>query len=199
MARDSFVQISIRGVSRVRQLLNSLENGIFESIAKGRIERLIVKRTKDRFSPLGQNPRAQKDPVGGTWKRLASATRRRKNPNRSQVLVETTALRESIVILQLGMGRALGRATGANSRVGVSPTAVGERGKPVAEYAIVHQAGMGPIPQRRFLGVSQDDAKAVEAVIQRIMSRAELGVLAGANPRITRPQANRSLPGADVQ
>lgn len=199
MARDSFVQIKIRGVSRVRQLLNSLENGIFESIAKGRIEKLIVKRTKDRFAPLGQNPRAQKDPVGGTWKRLATATRRRTNTDRSQVLVETTALVNSITILQLGMGKALGRATGANSRIGVSPTAMGERGKPVADYAIVHQNGLGPMPERRFLGVSQDDAKAVEAVIQRIMRRAETGVLANANPRITRRQPNRSLPGADIE
>ena len=97
------------------------------------------------------------------------------------------------------MGKALGRPTGSSSRIGVSPTAVGEGGKRVEEYAIVHQAGMGPIPQRRFLGVSQDDAKAVEAVIQRIMLRAETGVLAGANPRITRPAANRSLPGADIE
>jgi len=199
MARDSFIQIKVRGASRLRQLLNSLENGIFESIAKGRIERLIVKRTKDRFAPLGTNPRAQKDPVGRTWKRLATATRRRTNTDRSQVLVETTALVNSITILQLGMGKALGRATGANSRIGVSPTAMGERGKPVAEYAIVHQTGLGPAPERRFLGVSTDDAKAVEAVIQRIMRRAETGVLAGANPRITRRAPNRSLPGADIQ
>jgi len=187
---DPFIQISIRGVSRVRLLINSLQNGIFESIAKGRIEKLIVRRTKDRFAPLGANPRAQKDPTSSVWKRLSPNTTRRRNTDRSQVLVESTALVNSIVVLQQGMGKALGRATGAASRVGVNPTALGRRGEPVERYAIAHQAGTATVPQRRFLGVSADDAKAVEGVIQRIMRRAESGVLAGANAfEAARPEA----------
>jgi len=79
------------------------------------------------------------------------------------------------------MGKALGRATGAASRVGVSPSA-SSGGRRVEEYAIAHQTGTARVPQRRYLGVSQDDAKAVEAVIQRIMARAERGVLAGLAP-----------------
>lgn len=181
MARDSFIQVSVRGASRVRLLTASLRGGVFSSIAQGRIERLIVKRTKDRFAPLGANPRAQKDPVGKTWKRLAEATNRRKNTDRSQVLVDTATLRNAIVILQTGMGKALGRATGAASRVGINPSAL-SGGRRVEEYAIVHQAGSARVPQRRFLGVSQEDAKAVEAVIQRIMARAETGALAGVAP-----------------
>lgn len=181
MAANSFIQVSITGASRVRLLTASLRGGVFSSIAQGRIEKLIVKRTKDRFAPLGANPRAQKDPVGKTWRRLAEATRRRKNPDRSQVLTETASLRNAIVILQTGMGKALGRATGAASRVGVSPSAL-SGGKRVEEYAIVHQTGTARFPQRRYLGVSKEDAKAVEAVIQRIMARAETGVLAGVAP-----------------
>lgn len=181
MARDSFIQVSIRGASRVRLLTASLRGGVFASIAQGRIEKLIVKRTKDRFAPLGANPRAQKDPVGKTWRRLAEATRRKKNPDRTQVLVETASLRNAIVILQTGMGKALGRATGAASRIGVNPSALNGTTR-VEEYAILHQAGSVRLPQRRFLGVSQEDAKAVEAVIQRIMARAETGALAGVAP-----------------
>lgn len=179
---ERFINITVRGASRVRLLVNSIQNGVFESIAKGRIEKLIVRRTKDRFAPLGANPRAQKDPVGRSWARLAASTRRRRNTDRSQVLVESTALVNSIVVLQQGMGKALGRATGAASRVGISPTALGRNGKTVENYGIVHQAGTASTPQRRFLGVSQDDARAVEAVIQRIMRRSETGVLAGRNP-----------------
>lgn len=179
---ERFLNVTIRGASRVRLLTASLRGGVFASIAQGRIERLIVKRTKDRFAPLGANPRAQKDPVGKTWQRLAETTRRTSNLDRSNVLTQTGALRNSIVILQKGMGNALGRPTGANSRVGVSPTALGERGIPVQNYAEAHQAGTARVPQRRFLGVSKEDAKAVEAVIQRIMSRAETGVLAGVGP-----------------
>ncbi len=189
--RFPFMRVSIRGVSRVRLLTTSLRGGVFASIAQGRIEKLIVKRTKDRFAPLGANPRAQKDPVGRTWRRLAENTRRRRNRDRSQVLVETNALRNSIVILQKGMGKALGRPTGADSRVGISPSALGSRGEPVSRYGAVHQAGSARVPQRRFLGVSQDDAKAVEAVIQRIMARAERGVLAGIGVN----EAARPTPG----
>lgn len=181
MARNSFIQVNVSGASRVRLLTSSIRGGIFASIAQGRIERLIVKRTKDRFAPLGANPRAQKDPVGKLWRRLAEGTRRRTNPDRSQLLVETASLRNAIVILQKGMGKALGRPTGGNSRVGVNPSAL-NGGKRVEEYAIVHQAGTARIPQRRFLGVSRQDAKAVEAVIQRIMSRAETGVLSSLAP-----------------
>lgn len=178
---EGFIQVSVRGAQRVRLLTSSIRGGIFASIAQGRIEKLIVKRTKDRFAPLGANPRAQKDPVGTTWRRLAATTRRRKNSDRTQVLVETATLRNSIVILQKGMGKALGRATGANSRVGVNPSAL-QGGRRVEEYAIAHQAGTARVPQRRFLGVSQEDAKAVEGVIQRIMSRSETGALAGLAP-----------------
>lgn len=174
-----FVQIRIRGASRVRLLLSSLRGGVFESIARGRIEKLLVRRWKDRFAPLGGNPRAQKDPVGKVWRRLAQGTRRKRNLDRSQLLVETGALRNSIVVLQQGMGKALGRATGAASRIGVNPTAIGASGRPTQEYAAVHQGGTARTPQRSFLGVSRQDAKAVEGVIQRIMRRAELGVLAG--------------------
>jgi len=180
---ERFINIQIRGASRVRLLLSSLRNGIFESIAKGRIERLILRRTKDRFAPLGANPRAQKDPVGRTWRRLATATRRRRNADRSAVLVETGALRNSIVVLQKGMGKALGVPSGASSRIGVSPSVLGQRSRPVQEYAAVHQAGTAQVPQRRFLGVSKEDARAVEGIIQRIMRRAEAGVLAGRNLR----------------
>ena len=183
MAREGFINITVRGASQVRLRTSSIRGGVFAAIAQGRIERLIVKRTKDRFAPLGGNPRAQKDPVGKTWQRLATDTKRRVSTDRSNVLTESGSLRNAIVILQKGMGGALGRATGANSRVGVNPTAVGARSIPVQRYAEAHQAGTARVPQRRFLGVSKEDAKAVEALIQRIMSRSETGVLAGVGPR----------------
>ncbi len=176
---EPFINVTIRGVSKVRILLSSLSGGVAESIARGRIEKLMVRRWKDRFAPIGANPRAQIDPVSKVWARLGASSTRSTNKDRSQVLVETGALRNSIVVLQQGMGKALGRGTGASSRVGVSPTAIGERGKSVQEYAALHQAGAKSLPQRRFLGVSQADAKAVEGVIQRIMLRAEKGLLAG--------------------
>lgn len=193
---EGFIQVSVRGASRVRLLLSSIQGGVFESIARGRIEKLIVRRTKDRFAPLGANPRAQKDPVGKTWARLAAGTRRRKNTDRTQVLVESMALVNSIVVLQQGMGKALGRATGAESRVGISPTALGSRGERVEQYGIVHQAGNARTPQRRFLGVSDEDAKAVEGVIQRIMRRSETGALAGRAPGgVAAVLTTRPLPG----
>lgn len=151
-----------RNEVKVKGLLAQAATAAQLSLAQKRLEKLLLRRTRDRFASLGDNPRAQRDPTGKVWTELAASTLRdHKNPN--QILTKSGDLRLSVKVLGKRMAPGtLFSNTGGGFRIGVSPSS------PAAVYAGIHQRGRpGHTPQRRFLGISKEDVESVQGFIDR--------------------------------
>lgn len=163
----------VRGATKVRRALGTLGSIPELVLARQRIERLIVRRTRERFAPEGANPRAQKSPQGVPWAPLSRLTPLLRSTNKGgkdQALVDTGLLRSQIGLVRGRLEQALRSPTGASAFVGVT----GSR----KDVGRLHQFGgtndFGfPVPARPFLGIGNDDVKAVQGVINRIVARAE--------------------------
>ena len=139
--------------------------------AQGRIEKLLLGRTKDRFKPLGATRNAQRDPSGRLWRRLSPDYRKK---TVRPILVVSGTLRDAIRIVRSNLQDqvALSSPTGARARIGVP------RNSPAAKYARIHQFGGRAgrnskvrIPQRRFLGIGREDITAVSRLIGRVSAQ----------------------------
>ena len=171
MARRDGLTVRVRNASRVRRALDDYPTIVELGLARGRVERLLLRRTKERFNPLGSSKTAQRDPSGKKWVSLSPRTRG--NPNR--ILYRSGTLQESIQVLDRRMSMAaLSTPSGGGFRIGVNPNS------PAAGYAGVHQnggrAGGSRIPRRRFLGVSSADATAVRRMLRDLAARIEGGL-----------------------
>ena len=164
----------VRGASKVRRALGELGSVPELVLAQQRIERLIVRRTRERFAPAGANRRAQASPQGVPWEPLSRLTPLLRSTNKGgtdQALVDTGLLRSQIGVVRGRLEDAIRTPTGASAFVGVT----GSR----KDVGRLHQFGgtndLGfPVPARPFLGIGDDDVKAVQGVINRIVARAEL-------------------------
>lgn len=168
-------KFKVRNSSKVKRVLEKYDIAIASIFSKNRLQKLLLKRTKDRFLPPGTNPRAQKDPKGKTWEKLSPNTKRKINRNRSQVLVETSALWKSIqVVKQRMQGSVLQSPTGGGFSIGIRPN------DPANNYARLHQfggfVGKSRIPVRRFLGISKEDTLAVDNGVKRLLKKHGIGV-----------------------
>jgi len=137
------------------------------AFAQGRLEKLLVRRTKARFLPAGTHENAQKDPSGTPWKALSPTTIRSKGA-RKPILVRSGLLHRTIRVVRSNLRSkvAVSSPTGARALIGVPA------GSPAAKYAGFHQfggvQGNTYTPQRRFLGVGPKDAAAVQRLLDRI-------------------------------
>lgn len=169
------VQISARvtGANRVAAILRSYRNAIGIVIAQGRVETLLLRRTKDRFAPAGTNARAQRDPSGRPWKELAPSTLLRRKGDPKRKLYQSGALLNSIDVVRRNMtATVLRSASGGGFSIGIRP------GSQADKYARIHQfggyAGRGNkvrIPARRYLGIGKADAVAVRRMMRREFNR----------------------------
>lgn len=121
-----------------------------------RIPEAIIERQKRRFV-------TKKGPDGRRWRQLSSEFFKRKfNPTKSDILVDSGALRDSI-----GVTGRRGRVTGLGFRIGITQSRLVGRGE-------LHQTGGrspltgGPIPARPFLGIAKEDVTIVERLLLRI-------------------------------
>jgi len=164
----------ITGVSKVKQVFSRITTGVQSVLAKKRLEDLLLKRTLERFDPPGSRKYAQKaPPIGKPWAPLSPYTRRKKNVNRSQKLVDTGKLRSSIGIVKRNMeGSVLQSPTGGGFSIGIKP------GSKASKYARIHQfggyAGVNRkvyIPARRYLGIDKTDIVSVQRLVNNIMKK----------------------------
>jgi phage gpG-like protein len=161
------VKVDRLAVTRLKKRLDNLAAIPKLVFAQGRIEQLLLERTRGRFEISGQT--AQKDPSGRRWKPRSPETR---STGFSPILVRSGTLRDAITIVRSNLRSevATSSPTGAGARIGVPVTSK------AAEYARAHQFGTRnsgvnrsvTIPQRRFLGVGDGEVKAVDRLINQI-------------------------------
>jgi hypothetical protein len=168
----------VSGATKVKETLENYSAAIAGVFAKNRIENLLLKRTKERFGPPGSSSNAQTSPEGRPWAPLSENTSRHTNQNRSQKLVDSGTLRDSIDVVRKNMrDSALQSPTGGGFSIGITPNS------PANAYARVHQFGgysgrnyLVHIPARRFLGISSKDVVAVDTSIARFLRSKGIGV-----------------------
>jgi hypothetical protein len=158
-------------------MLRGAGAGVTAILMEQRIEKLLLRRTLDRFLPRGSNKRAQRGPDGKPWAALSKVTLARRKGNKkgaNQALVATSSLMKSIAIVRSNMRSqfAMTSPTGAGFTLGAE--LIG--GARYPRYGRVMQyGGWTPqgkrIPARPFLGISDDDVRAVDQMMQRIMKR----------------------------
>ncbi|MXY06033.1 MAG: phage virion morphogenesis protein [Gammaproteobacteria bacterium] len=113
----------------------------------------LLNSTRERFN-------SQTAPDGSPWAPLSETTKQRKKRNRDKVLTEHGDLRRDISyrvgpdFVEVGSSRIYG----GTHQFGAERGAYGEtfRGSPIP---------WGDIPARPFLGVSDDDARAIDEIV----------------------------------
>lgn len=129
------------------------------------IKRLMLRRIRKRFLD-------EKDPDGKRWPELSPYTA--EGPG---ILRKTEHLYRAIKVIRGSSVGILATATGAGFRIGVvsnpwiNTFKKGSRVEDPAEYARFHHFGTENMPMRRFLGISEDDRKAVLRSVRRKLKR----------------------------
>ena len=145
----------VRGADRLQRRIAAIRRSINLPEMTNEIGTLIYARTMRRFD-------REVDPDEKPWPELKEDTRKRKireGLGVRKMLVASGDLRRSIKLIRGGLGTTFFN-TGAGVRIGVED-------KKVAQYARVHQQGLGEIPARRFLGIGRLDIKAVDSLLRR--------------------------------
>lgn len=171
MARKKFVDIKVRGTSKVKRHLDTAIAATSYVLHQKRLEKLLLERTQGRFQKAGDSDKiAQRDPSGRPWKALSPETLRHPRASNERKLYRDAHLLNSIAVIRSNMrSSVLQSPTGGGFRIGIRP------GSPAEEYARVHQFGASNtgrsrttrVPQRRFLGIGKLDVIAVDRFINR--------------------------------
>jgi phage virion morphogenesis protein len=141
------VSFDLKEIEAVKKLLaNAALDGAARSRLLQSIGNEIKERTQDRFD-------TKTSPDGDTWKAIAEKTRRYYESKPKLSSAEPPLVLEGMLRLSLT----------SEVQDGAWSTLVGA----TMEYAAVHQFGWPEknIPARPYLGVSQDDAKVIEAAV----------------------------------
>lgn len=163
------VTVKVTGQAKVKALM-ARAAGIPELVfAQGRLESLLLRRTKARFAPIGTTAGAQKTPDGQLWKPLAPSTLASGGDNKRK-LNRSGQLLQSIAILRTNMrDSAIASPTGGGFRIGINP------GSPANAYARIQNNGgvsgrnlSSRIPARRYLGIGAGDVRAVSDLLYRV-------------------------------
>lgn len=166
--------VSVTGVLGATRIAKAIMEGVKDAFGMGKIENMLLSYTKMRFEPLGSNPVAQTAPDGTTWVPIAESTlaRRKVNKNALQALVDTSALLQSIAILNHS-GFRLGGAT--SFEVGLQP---GSEGSKYGYFQ--NSGGINPqgfrVPARPFLGVSKVELRDIGMLVRGCISHRLEGV-----------------------
>ncbi|RLA05770.1 MAG: hypothetical protein DRQ47_00325 [Gammaproteobacteria bacterium] len=183
MARNTLFEFSanMTGAQRVRSMIKTAINATGAILGDKVITKKILKMQQDRFATSGI--RAQKSPDGVPWAKLSDNTKRRRNPNRSQVLTDTDKLRKAIVVARDGLKSALKAGTG-HAEVAVRHVQnrqIGKDGSVNVRYTdeygshlqngFVSSWGGARVPARPFLGIGKQDAKEIEGYMVVTMNK----------------------------
>lgn len=148
------------GAAALNRRLRRIREGVNATLLNDReITEFLVDRNRRRF-------REGVDPDGIRWTPLKKGTLRRKKwdgvAQANRPLYRTGLLYRSIGVLSRKRGE-FGIAAVGTYRLGV-------RDPKAAAYGAYHQFGIG-VPQRRFLGISALDIKAVDSMLRRAIIR----------------------------
>lgn len=182
MARNKLFEFTSKmtGADRVRQMINTAVQATGVVLGSKEISKKILKMQQDRFGTTG--PRAQRDPEGIPWAKLSKNTKRRKNKNPNQKLVDTSKLRNSIVIARDNLKSALRVGTG-HAEIAVRHVQnrqISKSGKVNVRYTDDYGARLqegftsswgGEAPPRPFLGVGKGDAREIEKYMTETLNR----------------------------
>jgi len=166
------------GQQRLNRMLETSIDALGTVLDKNKITKMILRQTQDRFAPTGTNRNAQRSPVTGSfWAGLSDSTKRKKNKNRAQKLVDKDKLRKAIYIARdtlktatsvnvgvadIGVRRVVNRQIFKNGTV---------KNYYTDEYGGYHQEGTSKMPARAFLGVTRRDAAEVEVLMTATFNR----------------------------
>lgn len=174
MARLDFSS-RFRGLGALNRTFGAIIEATRRIFGRRRIEDIILQVHKDRFDPKGRNRFAQFDPDKRPWVPITPYTlsRRKKNKNARQALVDSGALRDAIVIVRDNLKSALTVGTGRAS-VGIpisSPQY--EKGVRMNEgyFKRIRGGEVLRIPARPFIGVGPLELTAVGRFIDRVFAR----------------------------
>lgn len=152
----------VRGADKLRQRVATITRNLSLPPMVEEITELLHRRTLRRFD-------RQVDPDEKPWKPLKEVTlirKRRQGFGKQPTLVRKGDLRSSIKVIRGVVGLTFIN-TGAGSRIGID-------NKKVAEYARLHNLGLGGQTRRRFLGIGALDVRATDSLLRR--KATELGL-----------------------
>ncbi len=179
-AYDNLFNFKVRmtGQQRLALMIGTSLDAVGAVLAKNKISSMIVRQAQDRFKPPGANRNAQRSPVTGQfWAGLSESTKRKKNRNRSQRLVDKDKLRRAIYIARDKLKDATSASTGSgivsvrrmvNKQIYADGTV---KNYYTDEYGAYHQSGTGKMPAREFMGVTRKDAAEVEILMTATFNR----------------------------
>lgn len=160
---------STSGASRIKALLIAAEGATALALSKDRLEKLLLRRIRERLLPRGTTPRSQKDNAGKDFAPNKPATiKRRTNKRTDQALYDTGELYRSITVVRSNLrASALATPSGAGFSIGIAPGSEANKYARTVNFGGYTPKGGARIPARRFMGVGKADASAVDAMIQR--------------------------------
>ena len=154
------------GVRELRRKIEAIRKEIPGIFSRDRLGNFLVKRMKRRF-------RKEVNPDGVPWKKLSPNTKKGE-----QILMQTRHLFEAIDVMDADRG-GFASSTGFGFRIGIKHSRYTEtsafgisRTVDTAVYGRVHQLGDSHVPQRRFIGLGEDDVVSVRTMIQRDIRKA---------------------------
>ncbi len=148
------------GAGALLKRIATIQSGIGPLVSRERLGAFLVRRMQERFDK-------EQAPDGSRWKSRASSSR-----GNHKILNRTGALRGALGVLE-GSGGGFGAATGAGFRIGIRSVKVrdGSRTSDTAVYGRIHHQGNKHVPQRRILGISALDVKAVDSLLRRELKK----------------------------
>lgn len=178
MARGLSFSVQARGFERGLVGIEKARLIVQSAFRDQKLRAYLLKSVKDRFAPAGSNPRAQTSPEGVAWARPAISTVISRKVNRTrfnQALVDTSALRRSIKIIETRLSDLALSSSRGGIRIGVPTSAK------AAEYAtVLNFGGRTPkgsvIPARRFLGIGNLENRQINRILQKIIDDGARGI-----------------------
>jgi len=170
--------VKMTGQQRLAMMIDTSLDALGSVLAKDKISKMIVRQAQDRFAPPGFNRNAQRSPVTGRfWAGLSKSTKRRKNSNRRQRLVDKDKLRRAIYVARDKLKDAASASVGVgiisvrrmvNKQIHADGSA---KNYYTDVYGAYHQSGTGNMPAREFMGVTRRDAAEVEVLMTATFNR----------------------------
>lgn len=154
--------VYVTGVQQVKRKLQALQGIVPSLLNREQLGDLLVRNMRKRFVDMT-------DPDGNKWAPSAPSTKN------VQTLMRSRSLIKAIKVFNSAPGGRYALATGAGFRIGIASIrhtyGNAKRVNDTAQYGRYHQQGIG-VTQRKFIGLSKADQRAVGDYVRRELRRA---------------------------